>query len=1040
MPNPSISRENNAVGVDQALAFQGPLAQAPALWPKQLHPHPDPVLDNLVNLAGQVGSVSTVVLTLTNGGQYWCQAAYNWPGGDDPFWPPVVEPTWLDADQLAQRQHGDWPDGASAYGGMPLLGPADELIGLLSVWATRPTGLTASQRQGLQTLGQQIIHHLAEQVSRYGLPAQLPQPLACQGSLPPLCSLAQTPPKQVFQQQLRDLAGVDQLDLCAVLEHLDDGILCCDRHQSITVINQVTCRLLGLKTATITAAELTAAVQIYMPGDRTPLKTDDFPLWRGLRGETLRDMELMIVHPNGDRYMVLANSRPILTPDQSIYGAIISLYDITQRYRDETALRASNQGLKTQARQRLEDLQAINHQLQQESAQRQQAEATLRLFYDLPFLGMAILGSDTKTWLRFNDRLCGILGYSRDELQQTTWADLTHPDDLAPCMDWFAQLTHTPVDTCTIETRFIRKDGLIVYGSVDIKVVAQQNGRPDFFVITIQDISERKLIETALIESENRFRLTFEQAAVGIAHVAPDGSLLWLNPTLSQILGYGPYELIDQLLHDIIYPEDLAEDRRYANETLLGQRQSYTRQQRYVCKDGRIIWANLTVSLVRDQAQNPKYFIVVLQDITQAKLAETTLQQYAHRLRGLHNMDRAILTNFKSQDIAHSALLLLCQVLRAPQGLVALFNPDTETGEILAGHPPLTPDADWTAPYTGTAAPTTATVLPFDQFVFTQPDRTAVVHRIPDVALQSPSRFWGQFSTSHIRSMIAIPLVVNDGVIGEITLVSSRLGHFTRDHEEVAQEVADHLAIALQNARLFEQVKCDRARLHALSSQLLEAQETERRFLAHELHDEVGQALTAVKLNLHRLERLMPTSQPQPPLQDCFHIVEGALQQVRNLSLDLRPSMLDDLGLVPALRWYVSRYAERTGLQATLICDAAPPGLPASMETACFRIVQEALTNVARHAQAHRVTVTLEQLGQTLHLSIQDDGVGFELDTIRQTKQQGTSLGLLGMEERGMLVGGQLTITSAPTQGTCIHLQAPLANLPTVVGKSGGGP
>ncbi|MGB3201031.1 MAG: PAS domain S-box protein [Nodosilinea sp.] len=812
------------------------------------------------------------------------------------------------------------------------------------------------------------------------------------------------------------IAGPLAPDLSAVVETLEQGLVVCDRDQTITLINATARRLLGLGAGQVTAAQLTAAVTVYVPGDRTPLPSDQLPLWRGLGGETLGDLELAIVHSGGDRYLVLVNSRPLIDPSGRRLGAVMGLYDITQRYRAETALRASNQGLRTQAQQRMEDLKAVNLQLQQ-------TEATLRLFYDLPFLGMAIIAADAQTWVRFNDRFCDLLGYRRDAIQQLSWTDLTHPDDRPLVLDQVAQLSAGTVDSSVLETRFLRQDGLIIYTSLEIRVILKADGSTDFFVTTVKDITDRKLAEIALIESETRFRATFEQAAVGIAHMAPDGLLLWINPALGKILGYPHYQLLGELFQETIYPDDRASNQRYLDEMLQGQRRSYTWQQRYLCQDGHLIWTNLTVSLVRDPMQQPKYFIVVLQDITLAKQAEIILQQYARRLRGLHDMDRAILTNFKTQDIAQSALQLISQLLSCPQGIVVLFDPDTQQGEVLAD--------------TGIEGSTSALtplfahrlLLPLEDFVLAQsPHPTAVFRGQAPQQLTSPPAVLQRLTATPIQSVMAIPLVVNGDVIGEITLASPYPAHFSDDHEEIGQEVADHLAIALQNARLFEQVKGDRARLHALSRQLLEAQETERRFLAHELHDEVGQALTAIKLNLHRLDRIVKAPQANAPLQDCLSIVDEALQQIRNLSLDLRPSMLDDLGLVPALRWYINRHATRTGLKEILVCDPPPQGLPASTETACFRIVQEALTNIARHAQAQTVTITLSQTDHTLHLSIQDDGVGFNLEAIGRARTEGTSLGLLGMEERGLLIGGQLTIISALGEGTQILLRVPVGD------------
>ncbi|MBD2021316.1 sensor histidine kinase, partial [Leptolyngbya sp. FACHB-36] len=169
------------------------------------------------------------------------------------------------------------------------------------------------------------------------------------------------------------------------------------------------------------------------------------------------------------------------------------------------------------------------------------------------------------------------------------------------------------------------------------------------------------------------------------------------------------------------------------------------------------------------------------------------------------------------------------------------------------------------------------------------------------------------------------------------------------------------------------------------------------------------------------------TSAYAAPVQDSVNIVDVALQQVRNLSLDLRPSLLDDLGLVAALRWYVDRFTQRTGVTAELLVDSYTAQVSTTVETACFRIVQEALTNVMRYAQAQQVSVKLRQQDDALHLLICDNGIGFDVQAARQKAAQGGSLGLLGMEERALLVGGQLTIKSILLHGTAIEVHLPIA-------------
>lgn len=646
-------------------------------------------------------------------------------------------------------------------------------------------------------------------------------------------------------------------------------------------------------------------------------------------------------------------------------------------------------------------------------------EAMLRLFFDLPFLGMVIYDPHQQTWVRVNERFCTMLGYSCAEMQELSWKQVTHPHDVQTGVTKIQQVLAGETDGYTREKRFLHKDGSLIYALVDVKGIRDESGRVGHLLCTIQDITPHRQVIKSLRHSEERFRATFEQAAVGIAHVAPDGAWQWVNQTLCDIVGYGREELLQLTFQDITHPDDLDADLAYVQEMLAGQRQSYTMEKRYIRKDRSLVWVSLTVSLVRDAQQQPQYFISVIQDISQAKQNQDTLRHYTQRLQGLHTMDRAILSKFRPPAMAQAALTLLHQLLGCERGLVVMFDGQTAQAEVVAD----------TADVQNRPAETR---WPLGDFVYGQ-GFDQPLWRMDDLTtLDPPVPLLRGLQGYHQRSVLTVPLRVDGRVIGEITLADPQVAYFQADHEAIAQETANHLAIALQNACLFEQVQADRQRLQDLSTQLLDAQESERRWIAQELHDEVGQALTAIKLNLQRLQRLMEDRHALAILEDGLHLANGALQQVRNLSLDLRPSLLDDLGLVPALRWYVSRHADRTGLAETLICDLQLPPLPPATETACFRIVQEALTNIARYAQARQVTVRLVRSAQWLCLTIKDDGVGFDREAAYHSRG-GTSLGLLGMTERAQHIGGHLVITSKPGQGTTVELQVPLvqeASLP----------
>jgi signal transduction histidine kinase len=206
------------------------------------------------------------------------------------------------------------------------------------------------------------------------------------------------------------------------------------------------------------------------------------------------------------------------------------------------------------------------------------------------------------------------------------------------------------------------------------------------------------------------------------------------------------------------------------------------------------------------------------------------------------------------------------------------------------------------------------------------------------------------------RSVMGAPLRVGDKVVGVVSVSSNRPRRFTEEDLKLLLLVADRAAPAVERARLLETVRAARERQKALSHRLLTAQEEERRRLAVELHDELGQVLTAVKINLASLQRLPGVAAAPTQLKDTIASVDQAMEKVRDLALDLRPSVLDDLGLPAALRWYVDRFARAAHVEAHLSIDAVPH-LEANLETVSFRVAQEALTNVARHARARRVWV-----------------------------------------------------------------------------------
>ena len=279
-------------------------------------------------------------------------------------------------------------------------------------------------------------------------------------------------------------------------------------------------------------------------------------------------------------------------------------------------------------------------------------------------------------------------------------------------------------------------------------------------------------------------------------------------------------------------------------------------------------------------------------------------------------------------------------------------------------------------------------------------------------------------SASYLRrqvsSVMGAPLRVGDEVIGVVLVCSRRSRGFTDADLELLLLVADRAAPAVERARLLETIDKGRHDLENLSRRLLAAQEEERRRVAVELHDELGQILTAIRINLDSKRQ----SLTRADLADAIDSVDQAMDRVRNLALALRPSVLDDLGLAAALRWYLDRFARETGADAHISIDVVARIDPV-VEITCFRIAQESLTNVARHAHARHVWFDLSLVGDQLELRVRDDGKGFDPAAVRARTLHGGSLGLLGIQERASLAGGRVEISSVPGTGTEVRAWFP---------------
>ncbi len=279
-----------------------------------------------------------------------------------------------------------------------------------------------------------------------------------------------------------------------------------------------------------------------------------------------------------------------------------------------------------------------------------------------------------------------------------------------------------------------------------------------------------------------------------------------------------------------------------------------------------------------------------------------------------------------------------------------------------------------------------------------------------------------------LYSILSVPLRAAQKVIGVLQVVDTEPNRFDEIDKSLLEFLAAPAAIAIENARLFAAVKEQREQLQVLAKRLSETEEAERKRLARELHDRVGQNLTALSLNLNMLRARLPKKAAEmvsSRLDDSLALVDQTTECIRDVMIDLRPSVLDDYGLVAALNWYGNRVASRTGIKVAVNAAEGTFKLPMVIENALFRVTQEALTNVAKHAQATQVVMTLEVSDSTVKLVIADDGTGFDLDAVYQDESR-QRLGLSNMSERVETIGGKCRVMSRLNVGTQVILEVPL--------------
>ena len=482
----------------------------------------------------------------------------------------------------------------------------------------------------------------------------------------------------------------------------------------------------------------------------------------------------------------------------------------------------------------------------------------------------------------------------------------------------------------------------------------------------LQDITGTKSAQKALADAERKYREMFENAQEGIFQSTPDGHYLTANPALARMHGFDSPEELMRERTDISRDAYANPKRREAFKKLM-ESEGFVRGFEFQLsrRDGEQIWVSVNARVVRDEQGGTIYYEGTGLDITEQRLSERSLRESEERYRELFE-------NSRDAIYVHDLGGRYVSVNRAAE-LLSGFD----RREILGKH------------YSNFIAPRN---------------------------LKNARESFCRKLDAPVETIYEAEVVCKNGRRIPVE-ISSRMIY--RDGHPIGVQGI---------ARDITERKRSQQTLQNYSRRLMEVQEAERQNLSRELHDEIGQALTAIRINLEWMRRAnIAAPEALPRIDESIDAVDDAVKRVRELSLELRPSLLDDLGLTSALRWYVDRFAFRTGINAQVVGEIQRADhIPHEVETAAFRIVQEALTNVARHSLATRVSIDVSQRQGELHLEVYDNGIGFDAESILNGKSSAAALGLRGMQERALAVNGEIHIISQLRAGTHILLAVPL--------------
>ncbi len=585
-------------------------------------------------------------------------------------------------------------------------------------------------------------------------------------------------------------------------------------------------------------------------------------------------------------------------------------------------------------------------------------EITLAAMFERTPFGVAMIDPGGR-YLRVNPVFLRLFGYGEAELAQRTLGDLTHPEDAAAAWRTFEDLVQGRRSQADFEQRMLRRNGQVLWARNTLARLADADGRLRCIIAMVEDVTDRQFAYDALRESEARLQAFTNHSPALMSLKDGEGRYRFVNDRFLQRFGLKREQVVGQK-DEQLFSHDEARALSASDEEVRarGVPVQYEASSRHVEGER---YSMVSKFPVFDAGGAVVGVGTVATDITERKLAEQALREQRTLLAEAQKL--AGLGSWEWDPA--SGRVSWSDEMYAIYGVSAqAFRPSFES-YLERIHPE----------DRARAASTVALAL-MDHRPFSMDER----------------------------------IVRPDGAVRQL-----------RSHGEVVRDEAGRPLKVVGACMDVTEQKMAEAALRALTRRLVQAEETERRRIARELHDRVGQNLSALNINLDILLGHLGEGELRRRLEDSLKLVDGTLQSIENVMADLRPALLDEYGLAAALEWYGKEYSQRTGIRVAIAARQGDNGLRPEASVALFRIAQEALNNAAKHSSAKRITVELEERDGELVLSVSDDGKGF--DPLNAPRGR---WGMTTMRERAEAAGGRLSVDSAPGSGTTVRATLPL--------------